>query len=103
MVAEAPDGALDPESSNYLFNDDSAVTRGKATKAQRESMGQDARPTAGRGQSSARESEARDVREAGRTGMDVSGGYRENSPERLRETSADRPREDWPNTTSPAE
>lgn len=38
MVAEAPRGALDPESSSYLFNEESAAARGKTTKAQDATM-----------------------------------------------------------------
>ena len=39
MVNEAPEGALDPTSSNYLFHDDSAAARGKTTGAQEATMG----------------------------------------------------------------
>ncbi len=38
MVHEAPAGALDPESSAYLFHDDSAVAKGQTTRSQEESM-----------------------------------------------------------------
>jgi uncharacterized membrane protein len=38
MVAQAPTGALDPESSNYLFHDDSAAGKGRTTPAQEQSM-----------------------------------------------------------------
>ena len=38
MVRESPPGALDPESSSYLFHSGSAAARGKATKAQEETM-----------------------------------------------------------------
>ncbi len=38
MVDEAPAGALDPESSAYLFHADSAAARGQTTEAQNESM-----------------------------------------------------------------
>jgi len=38
MVEEAPAGALDPESSHYLFNEESAAARGKTTKAQETTM-----------------------------------------------------------------
>ena len=40
MVAQAPTGALDPESSNYLFHDDSAASHGKTTTAQDTTMDQ---------------------------------------------------------------
>lgn len=40
MVAQAPTGALDPESSNYLFHDDSAAAKGKTTDAQDATMDQ---------------------------------------------------------------
>ncbi len=39
MVAGAPPGALDPESSDYLFHSDSAAAKGKTTRAQDASMG----------------------------------------------------------------
>ena len=39
MVAAAPPGALDPESSSYLFHDDSAAAKGQTTKAQDATMG----------------------------------------------------------------
>ncbi|MDQ6932968.1 MAG: SRPBCC family protein [Candidatus Eremiobacteraeota bacterium] len=38
MVQEAPAGALDPESSAYLFHDDSAAGKGQTTRSQDESM-----------------------------------------------------------------
>ncbi len=38
MVQEAPVGALDPESSAYLFHDDSAAAKGETTRSQEESM-----------------------------------------------------------------
>ena len=38
MVEDAPPGALDPESSNYLFQSDSAAARGETTDAQNRSM-----------------------------------------------------------------
>ena len=34
LVAQTPTGALDPESSNYLFHDDSAAAKGKTTITQ---------------------------------------------------------------------
>jgi uncharacterized membrane protein len=34
LVAQTPEGALDPDSSNYLFHDDSAAVQGKTTAAQ---------------------------------------------------------------------
>lgn len=39
MVDEAPVGALDPTSSNYLFHADSAAARGETTAEQNETMG----------------------------------------------------------------
>ena len=39
MVAQAPPGALDPESSSYLFHSDSAATKGTTTERQNETMG----------------------------------------------------------------
>ena len=39
MVAQAPAGALDPESSSYLFHEDSAAAKGEATPAQQATMG----------------------------------------------------------------
>jgi hypothetical protein len=39
MVREAPPGALDPESSSYIFHKDSAAARGKATERQKATMG----------------------------------------------------------------
>lgn len=38
MVDEAPPGALDPTSSNYLFHSESAATKGKTTAQQDETM-----------------------------------------------------------------
>ena len=38
MVEDAPPDALDPESSNYLFQSDSAAARGETTDAQNRSM-----------------------------------------------------------------
>jgi uncharacterized membrane protein len=38
MVAQAPRGALDPNSSSYLFHEDSAATKGKTTAAQEATM-----------------------------------------------------------------
>jgi uncharacterized membrane protein len=38
MVAQAPPGALDPESSNYLFQGASAASHGKTTQAQEATM-----------------------------------------------------------------
>ena len=38
MVAQAPRGALDPESSSYLFHKDSAAAKGQTTVAQDTSM-----------------------------------------------------------------
>ena len=40
MVAQAPPGALDPESSNYLFHGDSAAAQGKTTAGQDATMDQ---------------------------------------------------------------
>ena len=42
MVAAAPEGALDPTSSNYLFHPNSAVGKGDSTTAQDASMDEDA-------------------------------------------------------------
>lgn len=39
MVQEAPAGALDPMSSNYLFHKGSAATKGTTTQRQDETMG----------------------------------------------------------------
>ncbi|HLG76924.1 MAG TPA: SRPBCC family protein [Ktedonobacteraceae bacterium] len=39
MVDEAPAGALDPNSSHYLFHSDSAAAKGKTTDRQNETMG----------------------------------------------------------------
>ena len=41
MVDEAPPGALDPTSSNYLFHSESAAAKGKTTARQDETMQQD--------------------------------------------------------------
>lgn len=41
MVAAAPEGALDPTSSNYLFHPGSAAARGDTTAAQESSMDED--------------------------------------------------------------
>jgi uncharacterized membrane protein len=38
MVDQAPPGALDPQSSSYLFHKDSAVAKGTATDRQKETM-----------------------------------------------------------------
>jgi hypothetical protein len=38
MVEEAPPGALDPTSSNYLFHGDSAAGKGETTAAQDATM-----------------------------------------------------------------
>jgi uncharacterized membrane protein len=38
MVDESPAGALDPNSSNYLFHGDSAATKGTTTQRQNETM-----------------------------------------------------------------
>ena len=38
MVAQAPPGALDPESSSYLFHSDSAATKGTTTDRQNSTM-----------------------------------------------------------------
>ncbi len=42
LVAQTPTGALDPESSNYLFHDDSAAAKGKTTASQDSTMGDSA-------------------------------------------------------------
>jgi hypothetical protein len=41
MVDQAPPGALDPESSNYLFHSGSAATKGTTTSRQNATMGED--------------------------------------------------------------
>jgi uncharacterized membrane protein len=41
MVEEAPVGALDPNSSNYLFHSESAAAKGKTTDRQNETMRKD--------------------------------------------------------------
>ena len=41
MVDEAPPGALDPTSSNYLFHSESAAAKGKTTARQDQTMQQD--------------------------------------------------------------
>jgi uncharacterized membrane protein len=46
MVAQAPQGALDPMSSNYLFHSDSAASRGETTQEQDRTMGVDQATTA---------------------------------------------------------
>ncbi len=38
MVDEAPAGALDPNSSNYLFHGESAAAKGTTTQGQNETM-----------------------------------------------------------------
>jgi ribosome-associated toxin RatA of RatAB toxin-antitoxin module len=43
MVDQAPPGALDPESSNYLFQSGSAATKGTTTQRQDETMGEGSR------------------------------------------------------------
>ncbi len=42
LVAQAPRGALDPESSTYLFNEDSAAAKGQTTPAQEATMNETA-------------------------------------------------------------
>ena len=46
MVEETPPGELDPMSSNYLFNSESAVTTGTATSRQKSSMEHDPKMSA---------------------------------------------------------
>jgi uncharacterized membrane protein len=41
LVASAPEGALDPHSSEYLFHRDSAAAQGMTTPAQNETMDED--------------------------------------------------------------
>jgi uncharacterized membrane protein len=41
MVAQAPRGALDPNSSSYVFQEDSAASKGKTTSAQEATMNED--------------------------------------------------------------
>jgi uncharacterized membrane protein len=48
MVAQAPAGALDPTSSNYLFHSGSAASKGTTTSRQDETMGSRYAPTADR-------------------------------------------------------
>ena len=38
MVAQAPQGALDPDSSSYLFHEESAAAKGETTEAQNATM-----------------------------------------------------------------
>jgi uncharacterized membrane protein len=45
MVEQAPPGALDPESSNYLFHSDSAAAQGKTTDQQDATMADDTSQT----------------------------------------------------------
>jgi uncharacterized membrane protein len=45
MVKQAPAGALDPSSSNYLFHDESAAARGTTTERQNATMAKDASTT----------------------------------------------------------
>ncbi len=45
MVSQAPSGALDPNSSNYLFHGDSAAAKGSTTGRQNETMYDDSRST----------------------------------------------------------
>jgi ribosome-associated toxin RatA of RatAB toxin-antitoxin module len=45
MVDQAPRGALDPHSSNYLFNPGSAAAKGTTTERQDQTMGEDYRAT----------------------------------------------------------
>ncbi len=40
MVAQAPPGALDPMSSDYLFHEDSAAAKGQTTERQDQTMGE---------------------------------------------------------------
>ena len=47
MVDEAPAGALDPNSSNYLFHGDSAAAKGTTTGRQNETMYNDASQSTG--------------------------------------------------------
>jgi len=44
MVDQAPAGALDPTSSNYLFHEDSAASKGTTTSRQNESMSDEPNP-----------------------------------------------------------
>lgn len=48
MVDEAPAGALDPNSSNYLFHSESAAAKGTTTSRQEETMYNDAQSATGR-------------------------------------------------------
>jgi uncharacterized membrane protein len=50
MVDEAPPGALDPNSSSYLFHSESAAAKGKTTDRQNETMREDLESTTGAAQ-----------------------------------------------------
>ena len=43
MVEQAPPGALDPESSNYLFHSDSAAAKGTTTSRQNQTMDEESK------------------------------------------------------------
>ena|SRR5258708_6836799 len=47
MVDQAPTGALDPQSSSYLFHSGSAAAQGKTTDRQNASMGDESNPRTG--------------------------------------------------------
>jgi len=47
MVDQAPTGALDPQSSSYLFHSGSAAAQGKTTDRQNASMGHESNPRTG--------------------------------------------------------
>lgn len=70
MVAQAPPGALDPTSSNYLFHEDSAAAKGQTTDRQDDAMTQDTGQTTVEATTSWKGSSA----EAGRSGMGYNTG-----------------------------
>ncbi|HEU5230039.1 MAG TPA: SRPBCC family protein [Ktedonobacteraceae bacterium] len=80
MVDEAPAGALDPNSSNYLFHADSAAAKGTTTQRQNETMAHE--PNIGQKETASRPMMDRDI-----TGT---------TNERLAKNTTDRPR--WRDT-----
>ncbi len=69
MVDEAPAGALDPNSSNYLFHGDSAAAKGTTTSRQNETMYNDANATQNTGATTDRPLLDRDI--TGTTNQDL--------------------------------
>ena len=61
MVDQAPSGALDPNSSNYLFHGDSAAAKGTTTGRQNETMYDDASANRGTGATTDRPILDRDI------------------------------------------